>query len=333
MLKFPAGRDATATQPEPVAAIAPIISVIVETFTVCHEYPPNEAEIQLGAVLDRLREQRYPKSRTEILVVLDEVSESLAAFIQHKYPEVRTEFIKKGTYFSMKNHGFDVAGGEICALIDGDCIPSLDWLERMEAALPDGVDVVAGKTRYRQGFPFAKTFSVFDFGHVQADPHGKTFSFNLNNVGFRKNVVRENRLDERARRNGACLLLWRQLQVANYNMVYDPNVFAGHGNDYRGTGFIRKHIERGFDAINLFRISEAGLLTGSRYMRLGPLVPLGMFAARVRFDFWRMVSNRHDLGIPIYAIPYYYGVSIVIRGLEAAGGMTAVLKPDAFAED
>jgi hypothetical protein len=58
-----------------------------------------------------------------------------------------------------------------------------------------------------------------------------------------------------------------------------------------------------------------------------------MFAARVRFDFWRMVSNRHDLGIPIYAIPYYYGVSIVIRGLEAVGGMTAVLKPDAFAED
>ena len=307
-----------------------MISVIVETFTVCHEYPPSEAEQQLSAVLDRLREQAYPKSHTEILVVLDEVSQDLAAFVNRKYPEVRTEFVKKGTYFSMKNHGFDVARGEICALIDGDCVPSADWLERMDAAFPAGVDVVAGKTRYRQGYPFATTFSVFDFGHVQADHSGKTFSFNLNNVGFRKSVVLKNKLDERARRNGACLLMWRQLQVANYNMVYDPLVFAGHGNDYRGAGFIRKHVERGFDSINLFRISEPGLLSGSRYMRLGPLVPLGMFAARVRFDLWRIVSNRRDLGIPIYAIPYFYAVSIVIRGLEAVGGMTAVLKPDSF---
>jgi glycosyltransferase involved in cell wall biosynthesis len=309
-----------------------MISVIVETFTICHEYPPDEAETQLSGVLDRLHEQSYPKSCTEILVVLDEVSECLAAFVKRKYPEVVTELVRRGTYFSMKNHGFDVARGEICALIDGDCIPSVDWLERMDAAFPAGVDVVAGKTRYRQGYPFAKTFSVFDFGHVQADPSGKTFSFNLNNVGFRRNVVLENRLDERARRNGACLLLWRQLQLANYNMVYDPLVFAGHGNDYRGTGFIRKHIERGFDSINLFRISGPGMLSGSRYMHLGPLVPLGMFAARVRFDLWRIVSNRRDLGIPIYAVPYFYAMSIMIRGLEAVGGMTAVLKPDAFAE-
>jgi glycosyltransferase involved in cell wall biosynthesis len=333
MPKISPGREAAATLPESAAGIAPMISVIVETFTVSHEYPPNEAEMQLSAVLDRLREQSYPPGRTEIVVVLDELSQDLGAFVKRKYSGVGTEFVKKGTYFSMKNHGFDVARGEICALIDGDCVPSVDWLEKMATAFPAGVDVVAGKTRYRQEFPFAKTFSVFDFGHVQADSSGKTFSFNLNNVGFRKSVVRENRLDERARRNGACLLLWRQLQLANYNMVYSPLVFAGHGNDYRGAGFIRKHIERGFDSINLFRISKPGLLSGSRYLRLGPLVPLGMFAARVRFDLFRIVSNRRDLGIPIYAIPYYYAVSIMIRGLEAVGGMTAVLKPDAFGAD
>ncbi len=313
--------------------LGPKISVIVETFTVCHEYPSDEAEAQLSGVLTRLGEQSYPKDRAEIIVVLDEVSEDLRQFVGRRFPRARTESVSKGTYFTMKNRGFAVARGEICALLDGDCIPAVDWLEKMDAAFAGGADVVAGKTRYRPGFAFAKTFSVFDFGHVQADRNGKTFSFNLNNAGFRRSVVLINRLDERARRNGACFLLWSKLKAANYNMIYDPHVYAGHGNDYRGMGFVRKHVERGFDSVNLFRIIEPGLLEGSRYMRLGPLVPFAMFVTRVRFDWRRVVSNRRDLDIGILAIPYYYTASIVIRGLEAAGAMTAVLKPDYFHPD
>ncbi len=307
-----------------------MISVIIETYTVSHEYPAVECAIQLASVLDRLREQSYPKHQTEIIVVLDEANAELAKFVQTRYPEVRTVFVMDGTYLSMKNFGFEVARGEMLALLDADCIPVRNWLETIATAFSPGVDAVAGKTRYRPEHPLARTFSVFDFGHVQADRNGKTFSFNVNNVAFHRDIVAQNRFDDRVRRNGGCFLFWRKLKLANCNMIYDPKMFAGHGNDFLGLGFARKHLDRGFDTINLFRIADPKLLEAARYMRFGLLVPLGMFASRLWFDFRRMVTNRRDLGIRLYTVPYYYAVSLVIRGLEAVGGMIAILKPDYF---
>lgn len=311
----------------------PMISVIIETYTVSHEYPPAEGAIQLGSVLNRLREQQYPKDKTEIIVVLEDKNPELARFVAAGYPDVKATSMTSATYLSMKNHGFEIGRGDILALLDGDCIPATDWLEAIAAACSNGVDVVAGKTRYRPEHAFAKTFSVFDFGHVQADCNGKTFSFNVNNVAFRRNVVAQDRFDERVRRNGGCFLFWRQLQLANRDMVYDPRMFVGHGDDFVGLGFARKHLERGFDTINLLRIADPNLLEAVRYMRWGPLVPLGMFATRVLFDLRRIVSNRRDLGIRLYTAPYFYAVSLVIRGLEAVGGMVAILKPDYFERD
>lgn len=308
----------------------PMISVIVETYTVSHEYPAGECAIQLGSVLDRLREQSYPVDRAEIIVVLDEANVPLANFLQTRYPEAIRVFVTDGTYLSMKNRGFEVARGEILALLDGDCIPVRSWLETIAIACSPGVDAVAGKTRYRPEHPLARTFSVFDFGHVQADPDGKTFSFNVNNVAFRRDVVAQNRFDGRVRRNGGCFLFWRKLKLANCNMIYDPKMFAGHGNDCSGMGFARKHLERGFDTINLFRIADPKLLDAARYMRFGVLVPLGMFASRFLFDLRRMVTNRRDLGIRLYTVPYYYAVSLMVRGLEAIGGMIAILRPGYF---
>jgi hypothetical protein len=113
-------------------------------------------------------------------------------------------------------------------------------------------------------------------------------------------------------------------------MVYDPRQFASHGYDIEGWGFIPKHLQRGFDAINLFRVDSTGVMPGSRFMWLGILAPAAMAASRVVFDFRRIVSNRDDLGIRWYAIPYFYGVSLVIRLIEMFGGMIAVVCPDFY---
>jgi len=309
-----------------------MISVVIETYTITREYPKEEVQAQVASVLGRLGEQSYPRHLTEILVVVEKSAGDLAEFLHANFPNVKTVFIDHGTYLAMKNLGFELACGDMIALIDADCIPVADWLDRIALAYSRGADVVAGKTRYRPEHPFANTFSVFDFGHVQADRNGKTFAFNVNNLAFRRNVVADNRFDDRVRRNGGCFLFWRKLQAANYNMVYDPKMFAGHGNDFWGLGFVQKHIERGFDTVNLFRVADSKLLDGVRYMRLGPLVPVGMFASRVLFDLHRLVSNRRDLGIRLYAVPYYYVVSLVVRGLEALGGMLAIFDPAYFTE-
>ncbi|HTR34719.1 MAG TPA: glycosyltransferase family 2 protein [Bryobacteraceae bacterium] len=322
-----------AVKESPAAGIElPTISVVIETYTITREYPLKEGQAQLASVLDRLEQQSYPRDRTEILVVLDQAASEWEQFLQTDYPRVRTAFIRNGTYLSMKNLGFELTRGDMIALIDGDCFPVADWLERIAAAYRAGADAVAGKTRYRPEHPFAETFSVFDFGHVQADRLGKTFAFNANNLAFRRSVVTNHRFDSQAKRNGGCFLLWRKLKLANYDMIYDPKMFVGHGNDYWKLGFVRKHVERGFDAINLFRTSDPALLEGARYIRFGPLVPLGMFASRVLFDLRRIVSNRQDLGIQLVAVPYYFAASVFIRSLEALGGMIALWNPEYFYE-
>jgi glycosyltransferase involved in cell wall biosynthesis len=312
----------------------PLISVIIETFTVSHEYPASEASAQVGKVLAGLRSQTYPRDRTDIIVVLDRTNSGLLHFVQKRWPEAKTALVDDGTYYTMKNLGFDLAVGDVCALIDGDCIPAPNWLENIAGAFRRGADVIAGKTRYRPEHRFAHTFSIFDFGHVQVDRNGKTFAFNLNNSAFRRTAVAQYRLDEGARRNGACVVFWRRLEQAGLDMVYDPGVFVGHGNDFVGAGFWHKHLERGFDWFILLGTLEPGVLDAAPAMRrLGPLAPPAMFAARVWFDFRRLISNRKDLDVRLYALPYYFGASILIRGIEAAGAALAMVKPGYFSRD
>ncbi len=311
----------------------PLISVVIETFTVSREYPREQANSQIASALDRLAGQRYARDKVEVIVVVCQRNDSLKAFVLHQYPAVRVVSTNRESYLSMKNCGFEAARGEVVALLDADCIPVANWLERIASGYNRGADVIAGKTRYRPEHTFAGTFSVFDFGHVQSDNQGRAFAFNVNNVAFRRRIVARHRFDDRVRRNGGCFLFWRTLKLANCNMIYDPEMFAGHGNDFVGAGFIHKHVERGFDTINLFRIAAPELLPAARFMRLGPLVPIGMLISRLWFDARRIVLNRRDLSIRLYALPYYYAVSLVVRTLEAFGGMIAVFKPNYFGVD
>jgi glycosyltransferase involved in cell wall biosynthesis len=117
----------------------------------------------------------------------------------------------------MKNYGFDLARGDVIALLDGDCVPAPDWLERIAASIENRADVAVGKTRYRSDKLLASTFSVFDFGHVQGNKTGRASYFNANNLAFKAPVARQNKFDERARRNGACYHLWQRLAKQNYS--------------------------------------------------------------------------------------------------------------------
>jgi len=311
----------------------PAISIVIETFTISHEYPLTASieDSPLRVVLDRLQEQTYPLAETELILMIDE--ENVARFepLQKRFPRLRTVTQPNAKYFSMKNLGIELAQSPIVALLDADCVPTKDWVERVVRSINNGADVVVGKTRYRNDKPLASTFSVFDFGHVQGYEGGRASYFNANNLAFKTEVARHNPFDLRARRNGACYHLWQRLAQQKLNMVYDSGQFASHGYDIEGWGFIPKHLERGFDAINFFRIDETGVMPGTRYMWLGILAPVGMAFSRILFDFKRIITNRNDLGIRWYAIPYFYAVSLVIRQIEMIGGLIAIVRPNYYA--
>ena len=218
----------------------------------------------------------------------------------------------------------------IIAFLDSDCMPSGNWVERIVSTLSRGADVAAGKTRYAPDHLLAHTFEVFDFGHVSGDENGEASGFIANNVAFRREILSQHSFDDRLGRSGGCYLLGQQLKSLNYKIAYDPEQFAVHGYNIEGLKWIWKRIRLGFDAINLCRLDDAGVLPEKRFMKLGILAPFAIAASRLWFDFKRFVSNSADLDIPIYAIPWFYLTSVVTRSIEAIGGVITIVRPDYF---
>lgn len=304
----------------------PLLSVVIETFNA-----DQETEVEVDDVLKRLGEQTHPAECIEVLVVHDESNRGIAEYLKANYPDVRCLALRNANYFSMKNHGLKFARGEIIAFLDSDCLPrGNDWAERIVSTLSGGADVAAGKTRYAPGRLLAHTFDVFDFGHVSGDENGEASGILANNVAFGREVLSQHSFDDRLGRSGGCYLLGRQLKSLGYKIAYDPEQFAVHGYNIEGPKWIWKRIRLGFDAINLCRLDEDGVLPEQRAIKMGILAPFAIAASRVWFDFRRFVSNSADLGIPIYAIPWFCLTSVVTRSIEAIGGVITVVRPGYF---
>ena len=86
----------------------------------------------------------------------------------------------------------------------------------------------------------------------------------------------------------------------------------------------------GYEAVNLCQLDEAGVLSERKYLKLGVLSPFIFSLRRLLYDFKCIVSNRRDLNISLHAIPYFFAVSVIVRGLEVIPGIIAVIKPGYF---
>lgn len=270
--------------------------------------------------------QRQTVRDFEVLLVLDSgVSEETRAELRRRYPHVRLVPDAAPNYFAEKNAGAVAARGEIVALLDGDCVPDEKWLETLVAPLAAGADVVSGRTRYAGGSLAARTFSVPDFGNV-LNEQGSATGIMLNNVAFRRELALRHPLDVRIRRNGGCYLLYHQLRAAGAHQTYAPGAIVTHELDVAGLGFARKHFDRGYDMVSVYRCDDTFALRGTRaFRRLGPIALTAITARRVLFDWHRLVRHRRQLGFATLALPYYAAVVTVTRGIELCGGMTALV--------
>ena len=200
-------------------------------------------------------------------------------------------------YFAAKNAGAAAATGSIVALLDSDCVPAPDWLELLLARLTPGVSGVAGHTRYSGGSLAARTLSVPDFSFVFEKESGASTGMNLNNVLFRREVLLRHPLDARIRRNGGCYFLFNQLRAAGVRVVYEPRARTAHG--FAGAlRLLKKHFDRGYDGVTVYRLDDGGVLRGTRaFRRFGALALAGIIARRVVVDWVRMARQRRQIGI------------------------------------
>jgi len=300
------------------------VSVVVETITVREDTSGSLAG-DLRAALDGLARQSVAPD--EILIVVDDlVDPATSDELRRCYPRAKLISSGQSNYFAAKNAGAEAAAGEIVAFVDGDCVPAPDWLELLLARLGPGVDAVAGRTRYGGGSLMARTFTVPDLAFVLEQDGGTASSVNLSNVAFRRELLLKHRLDARIRRNGGCYFLVHQLRAAGARIVYEPRARVVHGYP-GGMGIVRKHFNRGYDGVTVYRIDEQSLLRGTRvFRRLGALALVGITGRRIVFDWIRLARERRQIGISALAVPGLCAVVVGTRLIELAGGVAACAK-------
>ena len=118
-----------------MAVTTPFVSVVV---------PARNNARTIGACLDALVAQDYPKDRYEVIVV-DRPAADRTADIVRRYPVACVpDTVGRGPA-AARNLGLEVAQGEIIAFTDADCVPSPSWLRRGVERFTNGVGCVAGE--------------------------------------------------------------------------------------------------------------------------------------------------------------------------------------------
>lgn len=303
----------------------PALSIVIETYNAT-----PESKVQLQHVLAALRRQSFPQDEMEILVVVEEGRPDLAEFVRRTEPTAEVVPTSDPTYYGMKRTGMEKARGDVVALLDSDCLPVEDWAREIVSTIQQGADVVAGRVRFPPDSLFPRTFAVFDYGHLRNGPDGQAPCFNVSNAGLRREVAREHPFDAGLTRFGGGTLLGRRLKSLGFKIVYNPAVAVTH-ND-KG---VRKHLQvrfrTGHEAVALCRLDRDRVLPETRFMKLGPLAPFVFAGRRMAFDYRTIVTNRRDLEIAWYEIPWFVAASTMIRSAEVAGGLLSVVKPEYLA--
>jgi hypothetical protein len=303
----------------------PLVSFVIETVN-----EATEPDIDLGRVLGGISRQTWPSGRIEIVIVVDERNAAMIDRIHHDFPHVRTLVVHDSNYFSMKREGTYATTGDIIALLDSDCDPCPQWVERAVARIQGGADAVAGKTRYPRGARFGSTFSFFNFGYIQRLPDGQSTGFLPNNAAFRATVLRKHNFDPRIRRGGAGHLLGNQLKRLGYRLEYEPGMLATH-NMYGVGEEMQMRVKAGFDAINLARIDIDSAIDETRVLKQQNVLGLvRVFVRRLLFDLRTVFTNRADLDIAWWRIPWFLVVSPFIRCVELVSAVITIFWPNYF---
>lgn len=302
----------------------PALSVVIETFN----WTP-ESKVQLEHVLAKLDEQTLARQEMEKIVVVDERHPDQAQTVKRMHPSVTVVSTSDATYYGMKRCGIKQARGDVVALLDSDCLPDQHWASEILSTIARGADVVAGKVRFPKDAPFTRTFALFDYGHLRNEEDGQALCFNVCNAAIKAEIIRQYPFDDRLTRFGGGTLLGRRLRSLGYRIVYNPAVAVVH-ND-KG---LKKHLvvrfRTGHEAVKLCRLDDAGVLSDSKFMKLGVLAPLIFAARRLAFDCESVIAGRGDFDIAGYEVPYFFAASAVVRSVEAIAGLISVLRPGYF---
>lgn len=201
----------------------PFVSVIIPVF--------NDTE-RLRLCLDALERQTYPAERFEVIVV-DNGSDDDITQVVGREGHVRVARENRRGSYAARNTGLELAGGDVIAFTDSDCVPAGNWIangvEHLEAD-PD-CGLVGGRIDiFYANAQRPNAFELYDM--VRGFPQRKWIE--LEHYGATANVITRRSVLERVGPFDAALKSsgdreWgRRVHAAGYRLVYADDVVIGH---------------------------------------------------------------------------------------------------------
>lgn len=229
-------------------------SVIVATY--------NRKDL-LKQCLESLFRQTYPQDNYEVIVVDDESNDGTIAYLDSLDPPVQF------SYYTQKNQGPAVARntaishakGDVVAMTDDDCLPPLDWLERIDKAFKKYPEVI-GVTGYQEAprevldnnliarYERFLSREVYDAKDQEVVGGWDVPAGVTNNLALKREVLEEvNGFDESFPvPAGEDADLKKRITDKGYKLVYIPLKVA-HYQTYTLKGFLKQQYTRGIGSV------------------------------------------------------------------------------------
>lgn len=259
----------------------------------------NALEACLGA-LDR---QTFAE-RLEVVVVDDgSVAADEVAGVVARHPSARLVRQEAAGPATARNAGARHAGGETLCFTDDDCVPHVDWVEELIAAIDDGADAVAGRTLNPPG-ALADASEIISLAPALAsEPFAPS-----NNLACKKAVFDVVPFDESYQRAAAEDRDWcLRLTSTGHTLRAQPSARVLHQPDLTLSRFLRRQVRYGHGAYRFRRKAERELEPLGFYFALirrgfargftvGILVSLAQLATALGWTRARLEARRQDGG-------------------------------------
>lgn len=248
--------------------------------------------------------------------------DTLPAEIFEILPEMKTEFADVETSYQMKNLGAAAASGDIVVILDADCMPEAGWLRAFLASMrahPEA-GAISGRTTYPGRNLLERILALTGRTYLNRPDTDETWSISNNNAAFRRDVLRQFPLSDKAGPFGGKLHA-RTIMNGGFKVMYEPRARAVHDfEDWSMERDVRRNV--GYASIKMRRLEST--MSHAWMARFGYFsVPL-FFTARLLLTWWLCLRNFRDYDVAFYELPAALGVAVAIHIMELPGMIQAV---------
>lgn len=220
------------------------------------------------------------------------------------------------TYYELKNFGASRAKSEVSIFLDSDAAPQAGWLRNMLEPfnMPDvmavgGITVLAAVDFLSRTLALIWIFGLFDERHQTAARWG----IYANNTAVRTEFFRSRPFPKLNAYKYSCVFWLRGILADNHRYVRVADAVTVHAPHPSYRFFVRRAWITGLDRD--FYVSHTH--KSSRLGRLGRA--LGFFISRTIRGWWRILTKRKSVALPLWQVPGAMIVSLVYS-LSLLGG-------------